>query len=101
MFCAAYNGLDCAEQRCLVHSLRESAKLREELPWQSVRAFIQPLIDLFRDAIQWGKDREELGPAKLGKTQQRYVKFRPSVRKSFWLDDFPGFRPTDKQRVKA
>lgn len=59
-FYAAYNGLDCAKQRCLVHLLRELAKLREELPWQSVRAFIQPLIDLFRDAIQLGKDREEL-----------------------------------------
>src|SRR5271166_3250382 len=62
-FYAAYNGLDCAKQRCLVHLLRELAKLREELPWQSVRAFIQPLIDLFRDAIQWGKDREQLSHA--------------------------------------
>jgi len=62
-FSAAYNGLDCAKQRCLVHLLRELAKLREELPWQSVRAFIQPLIDLFRDAIQLGKDREQLGHA--------------------------------------
>src|SRR3954452_21690441 len=60
-FYAAYNGLDCAKQRCLVHLLRELVKLREELPWQSVRAFIQPLIDLFRDAIQLGKDREKLG----------------------------------------
>ena len=58
-FYAAYNGLDCAKQRCLVHLLRELAKLREELPWQSVKAFIQPLIDLFRDAIQLGKDRED------------------------------------------
>jgi hypothetical protein len=57
-FYAAYNGLDCPKQRCLVHLLRELAKLREELPWQSVRAFIQPLIDLFRDAIQLGKDRD-------------------------------------------
>jgi transposase len=63
-FYAAYNGLDCAKQRCLVHLLRELAKLREELPWQSVRAFIQPLIDLFRDALQLGKDRAALGPAK-------------------------------------
>ena len=60
-FYAAYNGLDCAKQRCLVHLLRELAKLREQLPWQSVRAFIQPLIDLFQDAIQLGKDRERLG----------------------------------------
>jgi hypothetical protein len=60
-FYAAYNGLACDKQRCLVHLLRELAKLREELPWQSVRAFIQPLIDLFRDAIQLGKDRSKLG----------------------------------------
>lgn len=59
-FYAAYNGLNCAKQRCLVHLLRELAKLREQLPWQSVRAFIQPLIDLFQDAIQLGKDREGL-----------------------------------------
>jgi hypothetical protein len=63
-FYSVYDGLDCTKQRCLVHLLRELAKLREELPWQSVRAFIQPLIDLFRDAIQLGKDRETLGHAK-------------------------------------
>jgi hypothetical protein len=56
-FYAAYSGLDCPKQRCLVHLLRELAKLREELPWQSVRAFIQPLMTLFQDAIQLGKDR--------------------------------------------
>jgi hypothetical protein len=59
-FYAAYNGLACDKQRCLVHLLRELARLREELPWQSVRAFIQPLIDLFRDAIQLGKERDKL-----------------------------------------
>jgi transposase len=62
-FYAAYNGLDCVKQRCLVHLLRELAKLREELPWQSVRAFIQPLIDLFCDAISLGKDRDQLNAA--------------------------------------
>lgn len=60
-FYAAYNGLDCAKQPCLTHLLRELAKLREELLWHSVRAFIQPLIDLFQDAIALGKDRERLG----------------------------------------
>lgn len=59
-FYAAYNGLDCPKQRCLVHLLRELAKLREELPGPSVRAFIQPLITLFQDAIQLAKDREPL-----------------------------------------
>ena len=72
-FYAAYNGLDCAKQRCLVHLLRELAKLREELPWQSVRAFIQPLIDLFRDAIQLGKDREKLGRATFHEAYRRII----------------------------
>ena len=59
-FYAAYNRLDCPKQRCLVHLLRELAKLREELPGPSVRAFIQPLITLFQDAIQLGNDRDRL-----------------------------------------
>ncbi len=58
-FYAAYNGLNCPKQRCLVHLLRELAKLREELPASSVRAFIQPLMTLFQDAIQLGKDRQQ------------------------------------------
>lgn len=61
-FYAAYDGLDCPKQRCLVHLLRELAKLREQLPWQSVRAFIQPLIELFQDAIELGKDRTGMFP---------------------------------------
>jgi transposase IS66 family protein/transposase IS66-like protein len=40
-FYAAYDGLDCRKQRCLVHLLRELAKLRDELPGPSVRAFIR------------------------------------------------------------
>jgi transposase len=72
-FYAAYHGLDCAKQRCLVHLLRELAKLREELPWQSVRAFIQPLIDLFRDAIQVGKDRDRLGRPAFVRAWQRIL----------------------------
>jgi transposase IS66 family protein/transposase IS66-like protein len=72
-FYAAYNGLDCAKQRCLVHLLRELAKLREELPWQSVRAFIQPLIELFQDAIQLGKDREKLGRAAFDTAYRRLI----------------------------
>jgi hypothetical protein len=72
-FYAAYNGLDCAKQRCLVHLLRELAKLREELPWQSVRAFIQPLIELFQDAIQLGKDREKLSRAAFDEAYRRLI----------------------------
>ncbi len=69
-FYAAYNGLECRKQRCLVHLLRELAKLREELPWQSVRAFIQPLIDLFRDAIELGKGREKLSDEAFDRAHQ-------------------------------
>jgi hypothetical protein len=47
--------------------------LREELPWQSVRAFIQPLIDLFRDAVQLGKDREKLDHAAFSEAYRRLV----------------------------
>jgi hypothetical protein len=38
-----------------------------------VRAFIQPLIDLFRDTIRLCKDREELGPAKFRAGYQRMI----------------------------
>lgn len=69
-FYAVYNGLDCPKQRCLVHLLRELAKVREELPWQSVRVFIQPLIELFQDAIQLGKDREKLSREAFNRTHQ-------------------------------
>jgi len=72
-FYAVYNGQDCAKQRCLVHLLRELAKLREELPWQAVRAFIQPLITLFQDAIQLGKDREALAAAAFARAHQRLL----------------------------
>jgi transposase len=65
-FYAAYNGLDCPKQRCLVHLLRELAKLREEVPWQSVRAFIQPLITLMQDAMALGKDRPQYTEAAFG-----------------------------------
>jgi hypothetical protein len=69
-FYAAYNGLACVKQRCLVHLLRELAKLREELPWQSVRAFIQPLIELFQDALASGKERDQLSPSAFAQARQ-------------------------------
>jgi transposase len=72
-FYAAYNGLECPKQRCLVHLLRELAKLRDELPWQSVRAFIGPLLELFRDAIQLGKDRDKLGVPAFAQARQRIL----------------------------
>lgn len=70
-FYAAYNGFDGPKQRCLVHLLRELAKLREELPWQSVKAFIQPLITLFQDAIQLGKERDQLSAADFAQAKHK------------------------------
>ena len=69
-FYAAYNGLDCRKQRCLVHLLRELAKLRDEVPAASVRAFIAPLITLLQDAIQLGKDRATLADDAFAKARQ-------------------------------
>jgi transposase len=72
-FYAVYNGLECPKQRCLVHLLRELAKVREQAPWQSVRAFLAPLIQLFQDAIQLGKDRAKLGRAAFAQARQRIL----------------------------
>jgi hypothetical protein len=72
-FYAVYNGLDCPKQRCLVHLLRELAKLRQELPRQSVRAFIQPLLTLFQDAMQLGKQRDQLGKQAFDEAHQRIL----------------------------
>jgi transposase len=62
-FYAAYHALDCRKQRCLVHLLRELVKLREELSPRLVAKNIQPLIDLFTDAIDLGKRRAQLTAA--------------------------------------
>jgi len=70
-FYAVYNGLDCPKQRCLVHLLRELVKVREQAPWQSVRAFLAPLIKLFQDAIQLGKDRAKFSRAAFAQARQR------------------------------
>src|SRR5262245_2420467 len=42
-----------------------------ELPWQSVRAFVQPSIELFRDAVPLDKDRERLDPSAFGGADRR------------------------------
>ncbi len=38
-----------------------------------MRAFFQPLIELFRDAIQLGNDREKPVPAAFGKAYRRLI----------------------------
>jgi hypothetical protein len=70
-FYAAYNGLECPKQRCLAHLLRELAKLREELHWKPVRTFIEPLITLFQDAIQLGKERPHLSAKAFAQARQK------------------------------
>jgi hypothetical protein len=70
-FYAVYDGLDCRKQRCLVHLLRELAKLRETLPAPSVRTFLQPLVTLFQDAIQLGQDRDALTSEAFATASQR------------------------------
>jgi transposase len=62
-FYASYNCLDAKKQRCLVHLLRELHSLREKVPAICVTKHIQPLIELFQDAIALAKRREELLPA--------------------------------------
>src|SRR5262249_14333884 len=44
---------------------------REELPWQPVRAFIEPLIPLFQDAVQLGKDRARLAASAFTRARQK------------------------------
>jgi hypothetical protein len=72
-FYAAYNGLACTKQRCLVHLLRELAKLRDELPWQAVRAFVQPLIELFQDALHLAKERDHYSTQAFAHARQKIV----------------------------
>jgi hypothetical protein len=69
-FYAVYDGLDCLKQRCLPHLLRELHRLRETLPARSVSHFIQPVMDLLQDAIELGKQRNQL-PAEAFSTARR------------------------------
>ena len=56
-FYAVYDGLKCLKQRCLPHLLRTLHKLREVVPARSVSYFLQPVMDLLKDAITLGKQR--------------------------------------------
>ncbi len=59
-FYAAYNGIECKKQKCLVHLLRDLHELREELSRHHVTKYVEPLIALFGDAIQLAKARERM-----------------------------------------
>jgi hypothetical protein len=69
-FYAAYHGMDCQKQRCLVHLLRELVKLREQRPAQTVTTFLQPWITLIQDAMQLGRDRETMTSAAFATAKQ-------------------------------
>lgn len=62
-FYAAYHRLNARKQKCLAHLLRELHTLREELPAADVRAFIQPVLTLFQDALALAKQRADLPTA--------------------------------------
>lgn len=61
-FYAAYNCLSSAKQRCLVHLLRELHAMRDKAPPICVKTHVQPLMELFQDAIELGRRRETLSP---------------------------------------
>jgi transposase len=59
-FYASYNCLSAKKQRCLVHLLRELHDLREKVPAICVQKHLQPLSQLFQDAIALAKRRSQL-----------------------------------------
>jgi transposase len=61
-FYASYNFLSAQKQRCLVHLLRELHGLREKVPAICVTKHLQPLSQLFQDAMALAKRRAELTP---------------------------------------
>lgn len=69
-FYAAYNKISCRKQRCLAHLLRELKTLREELPPRLVAKNIQPLIELFQDAVALSRRRAELAPREFDAQKQ-------------------------------
>lgn len=75
-FYAAYGRIAAKKQKCLTHLLRELAKLREELPARAVSQHIQPLIELFQDAIALAGQREALG-------EQEFELKRAEIRRRF------------------
>ncbi len=90
-FYAAYNCIDASKQRCLPHLLRELDKLRDELSAHCVKRFIQPLIDLFQDAIALGHRRSEL-------SSRRFACQRGKIRRRF--NDLLNMRLRDKECLR-
>lgn len=63
-FYAAYHAIDCRKQKCLVHLLRDLHGLRDELSRHHVKKYVQPLIELFQDAIALSKQRGDMSDHK-------------------------------------
>lgn len=61
-FYASYNCLSAKKQRCLVHLLRELHDLREKVPAICRKKHLQPLSQLFQEAIALAKRRPQLSP---------------------------------------
>jgi len=61
-FYAAYNGIECRKQKCLVHLLRDLRELRDQLPRPDVATYIEPLMTLFQEAMDLSKQQAEMQP---------------------------------------
>lgn len=72
-FYCAYHRISCLKQRCLVHLLRDLYELRETLPAIQVTRHIQPLVELFQDAIALGRRREKLSPKAFGEAHEQIL----------------------------
>lgn len=59
-FYAAYSGIECRKQKCLVHLLRDLRVLRDELSRYHVKKYVQPLMTLFQDAIALSQQRTSM-----------------------------------------
>lgn len=72
-FYSAYHRISCLKQRCLVHLLRDLYELRETLPSIQVTRHIQPLVELFQDAIALGRRREKLSAKAFGEAHEQIL----------------------------
>ncbi len=63
-FYAAYHAIECKNQKCLVHLLRDLHALREELSRHHASKYVQPLITLFQDAIELSRQRDRMSGRK-------------------------------------
>ena len=70
-FYAADHALDCRQQKCLVHLLRELHTLRDEATAAAKDGDIQPLLTRRQDAIALGKTRDTLAAGDFTPARQK------------------------------